>query len=150
MVHGPCRQWKPDASCIKDGICCKGFPKPFQAETVITRNGTLYSMLGRTTVVRMTFVASSRTIGGSSHTSHTSYLDLIIFSRRRRPFRYDAHINIECVMSLAAVKYITKYTHKVLDRETAVTSPFRSILASFRNTYSPSRTCRNGPTNSPA
>ena len=39
MVHGPCGRWKPDASCMKDGKCCKGFPKPFQAETVITRNG---------------------------------------------------------------------------------------------------------------
>jgi hypothetical protein len=29
--------------------------------------------------------------------------------------RYDAHINVECVMSLAAAKYITKYTHKGSD-----------------------------------
>ena len=39
MVHGPCGQWKPDTSCMKDGKCCKGFPKPFQAETIMTRNG---------------------------------------------------------------------------------------------------------------
>jgi hypothetical protein len=26
--------------------------------------------------------------------------------------RYNAHINVECVMSLAAAKYITKYAHK--------------------------------------
>ena len=39
MVHGPCGQWKCDAPCIKDEKCSKGFPKPFQAETVITCNG---------------------------------------------------------------------------------------------------------------
>ena len=31
---------------------------------------------------------------------------------------YDAHINVECVMSLTAAKYITKYTHKGPDRAT--------------------------------
>jgi hypothetical protein len=39
MVHGPCGQWKPDASCMKDGKCSKGFPKPFQAETIMTKDG---------------------------------------------------------------------------------------------------------------
>jgi hypothetical protein len=39
MVHGPCGRWNPDAPCMKDGKCCKGFPKPFQAETIMTRNG---------------------------------------------------------------------------------------------------------------
>ena len=32
--------------------------------------------------------------------------------------RYNAHINVECVMSLAAAKYITKYTHKGPDHAT--------------------------------
>ena len=32
--------------------------------------------------------------------------------------RYNAHINVECVMSLAAAKYITKYAHKGPDRAT--------------------------------
>jgi len=39
MVHGPCGQWKADAPCMKDGKCSKGFPKPFQAETVMSQNG---------------------------------------------------------------------------------------------------------------
>jgi hypothetical protein len=39
IVYGPCGQWKPDAACMKDGKCSKGFLKLFQAETVMTRNG---------------------------------------------------------------------------------------------------------------
>jgi hypothetical protein len=39
MVHGPCGRSKPDAACMKDGVCSKRFPKPFQAETVLTRDG---------------------------------------------------------------------------------------------------------------
>ena len=39
MVHGHCGRAKPDAPCMKDGKCSKGFPKPFQTETVMSRNG---------------------------------------------------------------------------------------------------------------
>jgi hypothetical protein len=38
--------------------------------------------------------------------------------RDETPYSYNAHINVECVMSLAAAKYITKYTHKGVDRAT--------------------------------
>ena len=39
MVHGPCGLNNPDASCMKDGRCSKGFPKSFQAQTVMNRDG---------------------------------------------------------------------------------------------------------------
>ena len=39
MVHGPCEQWKTNVSCMKDRKCSKGFPKPFQPETVMSRDG---------------------------------------------------------------------------------------------------------------
>ena len=39
MVHGPCGPAKPHASCMKDGKCSKGFPKAFQSQTVLTRDG---------------------------------------------------------------------------------------------------------------
>lgn len=32
--------------------------------------------------------------------------------------RYNCHINVECCVSVAANKYITKYTHKGSDRAT--------------------------------
>ena len=39
MVHGPCGPAKRDAPCMKDGKCSKGFPKAFQEQTVMTRDG---------------------------------------------------------------------------------------------------------------
>ena len=39
MVHGPCGRAKPDASCMRDRKCSKGFPKPYQAETVLNKDG---------------------------------------------------------------------------------------------------------------
>jgi len=38
MIHGPCSQWKPDAHCMKDRKCSKGFPKDYQAQTVMIQN----------------------------------------------------------------------------------------------------------------
>jgi len=39
MVHGPCGQVFPHAPCMQDGKCSKGFPKPFQLVTLMTRDG---------------------------------------------------------------------------------------------------------------
>jgi hypothetical protein len=50
------------------------------------------------------------------------------------PYSYNAHINIKCVMSLAAAKYITKYTHKGVDRAT--------VEIQHRNEVSDLRDCR--------
>jgi hypothetical protein len=35
MVHSPCSPHNPNAPCMKDGKCSKGFPKPFREETTI-------------------------------------------------------------------------------------------------------------------
>jgi Helitron helicase-like domain at N-terminus len=39
MVHGPCGPNNPNAPCMRNGECMKRFPKPFQAETVMTKDG---------------------------------------------------------------------------------------------------------------
>jgi hypothetical protein len=57
MVHGPCGCWKPDTSCMKNGKCSKGFPKPFQEETFMTGNGYPF-MLNLTMAAVMKYVIS--------------------------------------------------------------------------------------------
>jgi hypothetical protein len=39
MVHGPCGIWNTHSPCMIKGKCSKNFPKPFQAETVMQRDG---------------------------------------------------------------------------------------------------------------
>ena len=39
MVHSPCGNVNPNAPCMKNGVCSKGYPKPFQEATSITGDG---------------------------------------------------------------------------------------------------------------
>jgi len=39
MVHGPCGAFNAHSPCMRDGKCSKGFPKPFQEETVLRKDG---------------------------------------------------------------------------------------------------------------
>ena len=39
MVHGPCGSLNPNAPCMQDGVCSKGYPKDFCENTVATLNG---------------------------------------------------------------------------------------------------------------
>ncbi|XP_035204942.1 uncharacterized protein LOC118179893 [Stegodyphus dumicola] len=39
MIHGPCGELNRNSPCMSDGVCSKGFPKPFQAETKENVNG---------------------------------------------------------------------------------------------------------------
>ena len=38
MVHTPCGAINPDAPCMRDGKCSKGFPKPFREATTINED----------------------------------------------------------------------------------------------------------------
>jgi hypothetical protein len=38
MVHRPCGAQNPHSSCMVDGACSKGFPKPFREETSVTED----------------------------------------------------------------------------------------------------------------
>jgi hypothetical protein len=44
MIHSPCGEHNPNAPCMKNGKCSKGYPKPFQEETTLSEDGyTLYA-----------------------------------------------------------------------------------------------------------
>jgi len=38
MVHRPCGNHNPNAPCMVNGGCSKGFPKPFREQTIVTED----------------------------------------------------------------------------------------------------------------
>ena len=123
MIHGPCRQANPNAPYMKDGKCTKGFPKPFQAETVMCRDSyPIYARPNNGHAYKVgNYLADNRWIVPYnpyllSWYNHCPLLYCKITNQTTK--RYNAHINVECIMLLSATKYITKYTHKGPDRVT--------------------------------
>ena len=50
MVHTPCGPHNPTASCMHDGKCSKGFPKPFRDQTTVNEDS--YANLRRWDTVK--------------------------------------------------------------------------------------------------
>jgi hypothetical protein len=105
MMHGPCGQDNPHAPCMVNGQCSKGFPKPFREETSIDGNG---------------YVQYARPQDGRTVEKNGVLLD----NRHVVPYcpelllELECHINMECCISVASVKYIHKYIYKGPDRAT--------------------------------
>ena len=95
--------------------CRKGYPRPFQQETIITEDG--YSIYRRRDT-GLSFTLPVRTSGQN--------VIAVIDNRRVVPYspyfslRYKAHINVEVCGSVKAAKYIDKYIYKGGDRATAI------------------------------
>jgi len=103
QVHGPCGVRNPTAPCMKDGICIKNYPKAFQEEAQLLENA---------------YPRYRRRDNGEVIEKNDIPLD----NRDVVPYnpaltkKYDAHINVEVVSSIKAVKYLYKYTFKGHDR----------------------------------
>lgn len=105
MVHGPCGPDYPNARCMVNGKCSKGFPKQFCEETMIgndsyptyrrRRNGRFYK--------KGDFEYDNRWV-----VPYNPSLCKL----------FESHINVECVSSVKAIKYIYKYAYKGCDRAT--------------------------------
>ena len=103
MTHGPCDQ----KGCLENGRCTKGYPKPFQKETVVNSD-SFYATYRRRSPEDggRTVTKGGRSIDNSWVVPYNVYLSL----------RYDCHINIEVCTSVKAAKYLNKYTTKGNDR----------------------------------
>jgi len=103
MMHGPCGNLKPNATCMKDGVCSKKFPRSFAEATHTEHSGyPVYQrrMNGRT--VRKSGVdLDNRWI-----VPHNVYLCT----------KYDAHIHVEVCSTITVVKYLYKYVYKGHDQ----------------------------------
>jgi hypothetical protein len=95
MVHGPCgiAHYSP---CLNDKKeCSKGFPKPFQDETVIS--GVLYVKTRRRDT-GVSVLVQNTAINNRSVILYSPYLLQC----------YQAHINVECTTGFNTIKYIYK------------------------------------------
>ena len=105
MMHGPCGVGYPDAPCMKDGKCSKGYPKTFQSETFLANDK--YPVYRRRAdgnfVVKKGFILDNRWV-----VPHNLYLST----------KYNAHINVEICNTIGAVKYLFKYVYKGSDKAT--------------------------------
>ena len=111
MVHTPCgnEHNNPDSPCIIDGKCSKGFPKQFRDQTTV--NTDSYSNLRRRDTGKKFKVgrgASEHEVDNRWVVPYCAYL----------LWRYHCHINVECVASIKAIKYIYKYVYKGHDHTT--------------------------------
>lgn len=105
MIHGPCGPANLNAPCMVDGKCSKGYPKPFQPSTCLDTNG--YPKYFRTDD-GLAYEVRGHMVDNRWVVPYNPHLSVI----------FDCHINTECAVSFASVKYINKYMHKGGDRAT--------------------------------
>lgn len=116
MCHGPCGSVNPASPCMvstdgqKSNTCSKNFPKAFKQHTVMT-NG-MYPEYKR----------RAPDDGGRTYNMKVKGNNFTVDNRWIVPYnpfltlRYNAHINVEIVISVSCVKYLYKYTCKGSDR----------------------------------
>jgi hypothetical protein len=105
MVHGPCGEMNPSAPCMENGKCTKDFPKKFQDETRMEKEG--YPQYRRPDD-GCRYQIGNNWVDNSWIVPYNPYLSA----------KFDCHINVETSVSFASLKYITKYIHKGPDRAT--------------------------------
>ena len=99
MVHTPCGAQNPNAPCMKNGKCSKGFPKPFREETTINEDS--YANLRRRNTGKKYKV-------GGHEVDNRWVVSYPIFWL----WVFRCHINMECLFSVKGLKYIYKYVYK--------------------------------------
>jgi hypothetical protein len=105
MVHGPCGDLNPNSPCMENGKCSKNFPKPFRDCTTLSEDGYAsyrWQDDGRQHEVRGCQVDNCWVV------PYSPYL----------LFRFQCHLNVECIASMKCFKYIHKYIYKGHDHTT--------------------------------
>uniref|UniRef100_A0A158P4G6 ATP-dependent DNA helicase n=2 Tax=Tetranychus urticae TaxID=32264 RepID=A0A158P4G6_TETUR len=104
MIHGPCGQHNPNSPCMLNGNCSKGFPKPFQSETILNENG-YHVYQRRDNGITISLRNGSVTVDNSFVVPYNKFL-----------LKYfQCHINVEICSTVKAVKYLHKYLYKGYD-----------------------------------
>ena len=101
MIHGPCGDW-----CFVEGKCSKNFPKDFNDETIMGKNG---------------FPHYRRKKDGKSYdlpNGHKANNSWVVPYCPMLLQRFNCHINVEICTSIQSVKYLYKYIYKGHDAAT--------------------------------
>ncbi|KAM0847424.1 hypothetical protein ACQ4PT_055022 [Festuca glaucescens] len=99
MMHGPCGDLNDKCVCMKDGKCSKHFPKEFQQETILDKDG---------------FALYMRRDNGRRVFKNGKWLD----NRWVVPYnlamlkKYQGHMNVEWCNKAQVMKYLFKYVTK--------------------------------------
>lgn len=105
MVHGPCGAANSHAPCMENGHCTKGYPKPFSDSTTLDEDG--YPRYYRPNDGRA-YQVGNHMVDNRWIVAYCPFLSS----------KYDCHINVECAVSFASIKYLHKYIFKGYDRAT--------------------------------
>ena len=103
MIHHPCGRSNPNAACMKNNECKKGFPKHF-APVTLQGNDSYPIYRRRDTGIQTQ--TTDQTIDNRWVVPYNPYLLL----------KYDCHINVEICSSIKSVKYLYKYVYKGSDQ----------------------------------
>ena len=126
MVHGPCGELNPAASCMRDGRCTKGFPKAFQPQTEVPQHA--YPKYRRRSPQDGGQVAHIRRRGvrvdddggdGGADYGEDANRQQLVDNTWIVPYNpylsrlLEAHVNVEVITySFACIKYVIKYIKK--------------------------------------
>ncbi|GBM15167.1 hypothetical protein AVEN_39084-1 [Araneus ventricosus] len=98
MVHGPCGTININSPCMRDGQCCKSFPKQFKDDTEDNVNGyPIYRRKATEPVQVGKYSIDNRWV--------VPYNPWLLK-------KFNAHINVEVCASVKSVKYLYKYVYK--------------------------------------
>ncbi|GBN45528.1 hypothetical protein AVEN_18971-1 [Araneus ventricosus] len=98
MVHGPCGTININSPCMRDGQCCKSFPKQFKDDTEENVNGyPIYRRRATEPVQVGKYSIDNRWV--------VPYNPWLLK-------KFNAHINVEVCASVKSVKYLYKYVYK--------------------------------------
>jgi hypothetical protein len=109
IVHRSCGAENPNSPCMVDGVCSKGFPKPFREETSITDDSYARTRHPNTGQSHQVKVGREEVLVNNQWVVYHSLYLL---------WKYRCHLNVESIASVKAVKYIYKYIYKSHDRTT--------------------------------
>ena len=98
MIHGPCGVQNPRSSCMKNGRCKKGYPKPFSTETYQGNDSyPVYKQYDTNNPVTL-----------NDHCRIMVDNTWVVPYNPWLLLKYNCHINVEICCSIKSVKYLYK------------------------------------------